>query len=1071
MKYKSIIERMTAERKTAVLTDPSCLADAELMRIGMPAVRGETLKERSAQSGLFPDYESAACSWDVSLIGKMSEALALRARREGINLLYTPDLKCAASPYAAGLSEDACLNGEIGAAAARAVHAAGAACALSLFAVKEEDVALLDVRADARAVYELFYRPFLLAAEAEPCEAAAGALTRPCAGYTDVNEKLFAHAGCGRDDVFLFAERTDPSVDFHSYFAGGACIGGAGVALDRAIGRYTMLEERCREGSATERELQGALDDGSAIPPQAVDEAVDKAVDLAFRVNSRVPASSLTEPAGEIAAALARESVVLLKNRGALPLSPRKKAALFGDVPAGFAQALSPVLVTGESADAEEGARLAKGADVLILFLSPQEGSLHPSAEQDALLQALARTGRQMIAVLPASRPADLSFDGCCAATVLAPVGGGGCAAALADVLTGRAQPCGRLARTFYDGADALFGALREDKDKGRTRVADFVGYRYYDTAGHKVRYPFGFGLSYTRFAYSGLRLGEEEVSFTVKNIGGYAGWEVPQVYVGGISLAGVYPKKKLAAFTRVYLEKGEERQVTLPLPRERFATFDGAAFSAGVEEGDYAVYVCSSVSDVRLRGVVSLAGEKRRKGEDRPADYFRDLADVGKADGLDSAAGKTRPAKNKPLRATGFWLTVAALLAAVIAFPALAGGGISLSEGIGLGVCLFVAAVGGLLLLIEKRRRAKLLAAEKLAQELRFSDGITGISIPEEVFAEAMRPARQEGAGVAGGPDEPKFFDPAQTFASIGADLQKFASERGVFLSGGDLSSLLACLASARLVIAPGGAEKEWNAFASILAAYCGTELFAENADACSPFFVLGKPQEGGILDKAAAAAEKAKPLLHIVLLRHAGVQSLAELEPLCNFLPGGAENADDGFPQNLRVIALAEEGEGFSFLPQGVAEGAAFCAPAFTESGESAEKTAVKPLGYYQFAHLCRRVRDDYPLEERLWKRADKLEERAGEGFRFGNRLWIKAEMHVSVCLACGIAPTDALDSAVAGEMLVCVEDRLCGEEEGDGTAALAEIFGSEEISFCRRIAACCKEKENNRTGRDDK
>ena len=1087
LKYKSIIENLTMRQKVALLTDFASLSEAGLQRSGVPAVRRASLRSLNEENGGYPTYESAARSWDAELIGCMTEDLSVQARGNGINLLSTPDLKCVANAYAPGLSEDAFLNGTIGAAIARAVHAAGAACGYARLALRDTDIEFLDECEDARAVHELFRKPFLFAAREEPGEVVVGSLTEAGSGYASANEALFKDIASGKfGDVFAVCDGVAPSADFHTFLI-GSCIGGAGLTLDRAVGRFEQMSAYRREGSATERELQGALDDGSAIDTAAVDEAVDRVIDFAFRVNRMLPASKRYTSSEKIALQLAQESVVLLKNRAMLPLSAGKRVAVIGQAPEGFAAAMSPVPVVGQARgyvreedkgdqDIAEAVRLAKLADILIVFLYPEivgergrANCLRLPANRLALIDALRHTGKRMIAVLPGDMPADMSFDRYFAATVLAPAGGALCTAALADVLTGRAEPSGRLARTYYDDADALLGAWKSDKSTGKTRVGSFVGYRYYDTAGYKVRYPFGFGLSYTRFAYSGLNVGEEEIQFTVKNIGSRAGCEVAQVYVGGIDMPADAPKKELKAFVRIPLAPGEAKTVTVALPRARMASFDASARTEGIAAGNYMISVGASVSDIRLRGVRFFEGERREKSNARPADYFRDLSNIGKEYRLGTAAGGSRPAKNKPLRFAGWGLLLLALLFIMIgATSVLSATQISGSE---LGIIiagLALILVSAILLIAEKRRRNKIFRQEgKLRQELRFESGISTYVTPEEVFLQAFATEKGEASEAAGNADEPKYFDRSQTFAAVCRDLQTFSSERGIFISESDLRSMLAAFAASRLIIVPGGAEKQWNAFGEILAAYFGNRLYAENAEETDLFIFHDRRKKGKTeLYKALETSRKERASMHVALLRHIRAEALTELSAVRVFAPAPAEKPvvlpdaevepEHLVPPNLWIIAELKEGESLSAIPPEIAEIAAVLAPELNECGATAEKTLVKPLGYYQFANLCKRVRDAYPLDERLWKRVDRLEEKAGQAqsYRFGNRQWIKLEMHISAFLACGGDASAALDSAVAAEVLPRIFGMLCAAGGGDAIAPLEEIFGGEEISCCRRL-----------------
>jgi beta-glucosidase len=170
---------------------------------------------------------------------------------------------------------------------------------------------------------------------------------------------------------------------------------------------------------------------------------------------------------------------------------------------------------------------------------------------------------------------------------------------ALAQVLFGDYNPAGRLPVTFYRSLDQL-PPFTDYAMAGRT-------YRYF--SGEPL-YPFGHGLSYTRFAYSGLRLDRRrtggsdrlEASVEVRNTGDRDGDEVVQLYVRALDPPVPMPRKQLRGFTRVSLKKGESRRVALPLSLpDDFARYDPSARAFVVDPGEYELQVGASSRDVRL--------------------------------------------------------------------------------------------------------------------------------------------------------------------------------------------------------------------------------------------------------------------------------------------------------------------------------------------------------------------------------------------------------------------------------------------------------------------------------------
>lgn len=185
-------------------------------------------------------------------------------------------------------------------------------------------------------------------------------------------------------------------------------------------------------------------------------------------------------------------------------------------------------------------------------------------ANQLALVSAIAGRGKKIMAVLSGELNTDMSFDKYVSAVLVAPLGGKCCMRALLSVISGNVCPSGRLASTCYDDPDGLFERARAEKDAGRTKVGPFIGYLGYTTADIRVRYPFGFGLSYTKFEYSALAISGMSVSFTVKNVGGCDGCEVAQVYAGKKDSAVPNAARRLVALKKIKLRAGESKNITL---------------------------------------------------------------------------------------------------------------------------------------------------------------------------------------------------------------------------------------------------------------------------------------------------------------------------------------------------------------------------------------------------------------------------------------------------------------------------------------------------------------------------
>lgn len=632
MKHNDILKTLDPLRKVALVT--SGLTDDGLEQAGVPAVGRVSLDYLAESKGV--SYAAAARSFDPALIGRMTKELVLEAAAEGKKLFVTPDLKTAADPYSPGLSEDAGLNGLIGASVAGAVHEAGMAVGLARLSLSERDIAYLDRREDAGAVYDLFVKPFLTASKAA-CDAVLLTPNRLSSGYPDTNRALFSDVlGGFFGDAFALGDGVAANASALSLLGGKVSLGGAALPLERATRRYAQLKKYREEGSISGRDLEDAIREGSALDDKTLDAAADEVADFAIRLSKLKPAET---PSGNGARKkLAAACMTLLKNERVLPLARGTNIAVVGEPYADLSALESRFSVRGRARGYERAAvrsdalipaavRAAGSAGVVLVFLWPDMTgrSLSMPANRIALLRALKKTGKRIVGIVCGDTPADLSFDGMLDALLLAPADGPFAAEALARVLTGETDPAGRLARTAYDGADAYFSGLAEARDEGKLRIGGFVGYLRYDTARESVRYPFGFGLSYTKFSYSGLTVKGDEISFTVKNTGSRPGYEVAQIYVGAPAETTFGPVKRLKAVYKSALKPGESKRATVTLTADDYATYDTRTLSDSVETGVYRIYVCSDALTVKLQGKRTLEGVAREPSGIEPADYFPD--------------------------------------------------------------------------------------------------------------------------------------------------------------------------------------------------------------------------------------------------------------------------------------------------------------------------------------------------------------------------------------------------------------------------------------------------------------
>ena len=275
---------------------------------------------------------------------------------------------------------------------------------------------------------------------------------------------------------------------------------------------------------------------------------------------------------------------------------------------------------TPNPAFVEEAAALARKADVVVLCMGLDESSESEGLDrshicipenQKQLLEAVAQANENLVVVLSAGSVVETGWVSRCKAVLHAYLGGQAGAGAIMDVLTGRVNPSGKLAETlpltYEDTPAARYFPGKQQNVEYREGL--YIGYRYYETAHVPVRYPFGYGLSYTTFAYSDLKADADKVTFTITNTGSRAGAEIAQLYVAKADAAVFRPEKELKGFAKVFLQAGECKTVTIPLDDKAFRYWNVKTDRWETEGGSYQLLVGASVQDIRLRAEVPVQG------------------------------------------------------------------------------------------------------------------------------------------------------------------------------------------------------------------------------------------------------------------------------------------------------------------------------------------------------------------------------------------------------------------------------------------------------------------------------
>ena len=658
MKNAEIIAKLNLEQKCALLSGAGTFTTRGCPKAGVPSITlsdgpNGVRKQAGAADHLglnpsvpatcFPTAATVACSWNPALGEEIGRAMGEEAAAQEVAVLLGPGLNTKRSPLCGRnfeyFSEDPYLSGKMAAAYVRGIQSEGIAACPKHFAVNSQELRRMasDSVLDERTLRELYLTGFEI-------------VVKEAAPKTIMSSYNLVNGTYANENAHLLQDILRRDWGFS-----GAVVTDWGGSNDHALGvkNGSTLEMPAPGGDAV-RELLAAVQSGK-ITEADVDARLDELLTLVLDTSAAVQKHSRSFDADAhhaLARRAAAESAVLLKNDGGiLPLAAGARVAVIGD----FAEtpryqgagssavnsikvdtlldclAQSGLQCAGFAAgfdrqgrpDADKKAQavaLAQKADTVLLCLGldeikESEGldrvDMKLADNQIELLQAVEQANPNTVVVLNAGASLETPWLAHCRALVYGALGGQAGAGAMVDVLTGKVNPGGKLAETW---ANAYEETPAKDNFAGAGRIVQYreglyVGYRYYQTAGVPVAFPFGYGLSYTSFAYSDLKVTADSVSLTVTNTGARDGAEIVQVYIAKPGAEIFRPAQELKAFARVPLAAGESRTVTLPLDDKAFRYWNTRTDCWEIEGGRYEVRVGASSADIRLTANVDIRG------------------------------------------------------------------------------------------------------------------------------------------------------------------------------------------------------------------------------------------------------------------------------------------------------------------------------------------------------------------------------------------------------------------------------------------------------------------------------
>lgn len=659
LKHPEIIKKLSLDEKCYLLSGKDFWSTYSYESKGIPSINlsdgphgirkqegaGDQLGlNGSVPATCFPTAATIANSWDPSLGEEIGRNLGEEAACQDVAVLLGPGLNIKRSPLCGRnfeyFSEDPYLAGKMAAGYIRGIQENGVSACPKHFAANNSELRRQASNSvvDERTFREIYLTGFEIAVkEAHPKSIMSS--------YNEING-VYAN-----ENEHLLQEILRDQWGFDGFVVSDW---GAGNDFVAGVKAGSHLEMPTTGGDSAEQLIK-AVKEGR-IEESMVDRRVDELLDVVFSTHKALEPykgrSFDVNAHHEAARRASEQSIVLLKNEdNILPLAEGTRAAVIGDfaekpryqgagssvvnptkldstmdVIGGF-----PLEIVGfekgyprvgpADPDMQSAAvELAKKADVVLLYIgldeiSESEGLDRPHMRlpesQSALLKAVAAVNKNIVVVMSAGSAVEMPWIDSCKAIVHGYLCGQAGASAVLKVITGQINPSGKLSETYAlsynDVPSAPYFPAKERSVEYREGL--YVGYRYFETAGKPVLFPFGFGLSYTTFEYSDLEVSSEEVSFTLTNTGKMDGAEVAQVYVSATSPRIYRPKKELKGFAKVFLKAGESQKVVIPLDDKAFRYFNTKTDRFEIDGGTYDILVGASVADIRLSGQVQVKG------------------------------------------------------------------------------------------------------------------------------------------------------------------------------------------------------------------------------------------------------------------------------------------------------------------------------------------------------------------------------------------------------------------------------------------------------------------------------
>lgn len=657
---KELVGKMTLEEKACMLSGADFWHTKAVERLGIPAImvsdgpcglrkqdmEGDHLGiNDSIKAVCFPSGCATSTSFNRELLYKMGEAIGNECQAEDVAVILGPAVNIKRSPLCGRnfeyISEDPYVASELSASYINGVQSKNVGTSIKHYLANSQETRRMSVDAiiDERTLNEIYLASF------EGAVKKANPWTVMCC-YNKINGKF----GAENDEMLNGTLRDKWDFD-------GIVVSDWGAVNDRVDSVKAGLDlEMPHIGDITDNQIIQAVKNNE-LDEATVDECVERILDMVYRYVENRDTTAVFDKAAdhELSRQVAEESMVLLKNEdNILPLDKSGKIAFIGKYATTprfqgggsshinseiitsamtavkgmdnivFAQGFNDAKDEVDEALVKEAIEVAKSVDTVVVFAGLPDAFESEAFDrrhmrmpncQNSLIEEIAKVNKNIVVVLHNGSVIEMPWLDKVKGVLEAYLGGEAVGQAVCNILFGDVNPSGRLAETFplrLEDNPSYLNFPGED-DKVEYREGIFVGYRYYDKKKMPVLFPFGYGLSYTTFEYSNLKLSkakmydDEElvVSVDVTNTGDREGKETVMLYVADVESTVVKPAKELKGFEKVSLKPGETKTVTITLDKRSFAYYNTEIHDWYVEAGDYRIIIAKSVEEETISDTV----------------------------------------------------------------------------------------------------------------------------------------------------------------------------------------------------------------------------------------------------------------------------------------------------------------------------------------------------------------------------------------------------------------------------------------------------------------------------------